>query len=264
MTDIVKPERSGLTLPRFKLNRGVIDASVFFAVLLFAWEFGVKWFEVKSYLLAPPSAIAVELWQSREALLLNSLVTLKEVFWGFVAAVLIGVPVAGLVHFSEVAKRTVYPFLVALQSIPKIGLAPIIVVWFGYGLSSKVIMAFLFAFFPIVIATRGGFASTPANLEEHFRALRATPLQTFWKLRVPAALPSFIDGCKVAMPLAVIGAVVGEFVGSNDGLGNLILTATGSGNTTLTFAALITVTLLSLMLFYGVEYWERFIWWRAS
>ena len=81
---------------------------------------------------------------------------------------------------------------------------------------------------------------------------------------VPAALPNFLDGCKVAMPLAVIGAVVGEFVGSNDGLGNLILTASGSGHTTLTFAALIAVTVLSLLLFYGVAYWERFIWWRAA
>lgn len=235
----------------------------FYIALALLWEFGVRLADVKSYLLPAPSAILVELWQSRAPLLQHALITLTEVFWGFVTAVLVGVPVAVAVYFSRTAKRTVYPLLIALQSIPKIGLAPIIVVWFGYGLSSKLVMAFLFSFFPIVISTLGGLASTPAHLEEHFRALRATPWQSFWRLRAPAALPNFLDGCKVAMPLAVIGAVVGEFVGSNDGLGNLILTASGSGDTTLTFAALIAVTALSLALFYGVEYWDRFIWWRA-
>jgi NitT/TauT family transport system permease protein len=236
----------------------------FFLLLSLGWEFGVRWSGVQSYLLPPPSAILAELWQSRAPILAQSLVTLTEVFWGFIIAVALGVPIAALIFFSRTAKRTVYPLFVALQSIPKIGLAPLIVVWFGYGLTSKLIMAFLFAFFPIIISTLGGLASTPAHLEEHFRALRATPMQSFWRLRVPAALPSFLDGCKVAMPLAVIGAVVGEFVGSNDGLGNLILTASGSGHTTLTFAALIAVTLMSLILFYSVAYWERFIWWRAA
>lgn len=245
------------------LGRDALISWGFFVLLGLGWEFGVRGSGVQSYLLPPPSDILAELWRSRSALLTQSVVTLTEVFWGFVIAVLLGVPIATLVFFSKIAKRTVYPFLVALQSIPKIGLAPLIVVWFGYGLSSKLIMAFLFAFFPIVIATLGGLASTPSYLEEHFRALRATRWQCFWRLRVPTALPNIVDGCKVAMPLAVIGAVVGEFVGSNDGLGNLILTASGSGNTTLTFAALIAVTALSLVLFYGVAYWERFIWWRG-
>ena len=236
----------------------------FFMAIGLAWEFGVRRSGIQSYLLPPPSDILAELWESRSSLLAQSLVTLTEVFWGFIIAVVLGIPVAALVYFSNIARRTVYPFLVALQSIPKIGLAPLIVVWFGYGLAAKLIMAFLFAFFPIVISSLGGFASTPAHLEEHFSALRATRWQSFWRLRVPSALPSILDGCKVAMPLAVIGAVVGEFVGSNDGLGNLILTASGSGNTTLTFAALIAVTALSLILFYGVAYWERFIWWRGA
>ena len=251
-------------MTRAPFGRDAAISAGFFLALGLAWEFGVRWSGVASYLLPPPSAILGELWDSRGPILAQSLVTLTEVFWGFLIAVALGVPIATLIYFSRTAKSTVYPLFVALQSIPKIGLAPLIVVWFGYGLASKLMMAFLFAFFPIIIATLGGLASTPAHLEEHFRALRATPMQGFWRLRVPAALPSFLDGCKVAMPLAVIGAVVGEFVGSNDGLGNLILTASGSGHTTLTFAALIAVTVLSLLLFYGVAYWERFIWWRAA
>lgn len=245
-------------------SRDVWISAGFFLLLGLAWEYGVRLSGVQSYLLPPPSAILAELWQSRGVILSQSLVTLTEVFWGFIIAVALGVPISAFIYFSRTAKRTVYPLFVTLQSIPKIGLAPLIVVWCGYGLASKLIMAFLFAFFPIIIATLGGFANTPAHLEEHFRALRATPMQSFWRLRVPAALPSFLDGCKVAMPLAVIGAVVGEFVGSNDGLGNLILTASGSGHTTLTFAALIAVTILSLILFYGVTYWDRFVWWRAA
>jgi NitT/TauT family transport system permease protein len=195
-------------------------------------------------------------------LLSQSLVTLSEVLAGFAGALLVGVPIAVAVFFLPIARRTLYPLVVALQSIPKVGLAPVMVVWLGYGLASKVTMAALFAGFPIIIATLGGFSGVPANLEEHFRALNAGPWTTLWRLRMPAALPGFVDGCKVAMPLAVIGAIVGEFVGSNDGLGNLILAATGASRTTLTFAALLAVTFLSLALFTLIELLGRLVWWR--
>jgi NitT/TauT family transport system permease protein len=245
-------------------NRNLTDGLVFFLVLGLVWEFSVDIFDIKPYLLPSISSIGEALWQSRDIIWRNSLVTLGEVMWGFLAAVMLGVPIAALIFFVPIAKRTLYPFMIALQSIPKIGLAPLIVVWFGYGLSSKVIMAFLFAFFPIVISTLGGLGGVPAHLEEHFRALRASGWETFWRLRVPSALPNFVDGCKVAMPLAVIGAIVGEFVGSNDGLGNLILMATGSSQTALTFAALAAVTALSLLLFYIIELLGRLVWWRSN
>jgi NitT/TauT family transport system permease protein len=244
-------------------GRELIEPVAFFALLAAAWESAVRVFGVKAYLLPPLSAIGTAFWDARALLWQHTLVTLGEVLLGFASAVLAGVPMALLVFFVPRAKRTLYPLLIGLQSIPKIGLAPIIVVWCGYGLGSKVLMAFLFAFFPIVIATLGGLAGIPAHLEEHFRALRAGPFDTFWRLRVPATLPNFVDGCKMAMPLAVIGAIVGEFVGSNDGLGNLILTATGSSQTALSFAALLAVTALSLALFYLIELLGRLVWWRA-
>lgn len=246
-----------------RAGRDLLEPLLFFGAIAAAWEGSVRLLGVKSYLLPPLSAIGEALWNARALLWTQTLVTLGEVLLGFASAVLAGVPMALLVFFVPVAKRTLYPLLIALQSVPKIGLAPIIVVWCGYGLGSKVLMAFLFAFFPIVIATLGGLAGIPAHLEEHFRALRAGPLATFWRLRVPAALPNFVDGCKLAMPLAVIGAIVGEFVGSNDGLGNLILTATGSSQTALSFAALLAVTALSLALFYAIEALGRLVWWRA-
>ena len=246
------------------LNRNFTDATLFILTLGFLWEFSVRYFHIKSYLLPSVSDIIIALFESRMLIWQHTLVTFGEVCYGFGVAVVIGLLVAILIYHVPVAKRTIYPLVIALQGIPKIALAPIIVVWFGYGLSSKVIMAFLFAFFPIVIATLGGLAGTPANLEEHFRALKASPWTTFWRLRVPSALPNFIDGCKVAIPLAVIGAIVGEFVGSNDGLGNLILLATGSSQTALSFAALAAVTIMSLMLFYIIEILGKYVWWRAK
>jgi NitT/TauT family transport system permease protein len=142
-------------------------------------------------------------------------------------------------------------------------MAPLLIVWFGYGISSKIVMSYLIAFFPIVISTLGGLSSTPPNLLEHFRALGASPWKTFWHLRLVSALPNFIDGCKVSIPLAVIGAVIGEFVGSESGLGNLIVLSSASQRTALTFAALLAVTLLSMVLYAVVEAVGWLVWWRA-
>jgi len=245
------------------MNKDTLQTATFFVLLGLAWEYSVKIFEVKSYILPPLSDIFRELWVSRGLLWQHTLITLNEVIIGFALAVGLGVAIAAAIYFVPLARRTLYPTVIGLQSVPKIGLAPIIIVWFGYGLFSKVIMAFLFAFFPIVIATLGGLRTTPENLIEHFKALRASRWTTFWKLRVPSALPNFFDGCKVAMPMAVIGAIVGEFVGSSDGLGNLILLATGSSNSTLTFAGLFAVTGLSLFLFFAIELVGRSVWWRS-
>jgi NitT/TauT family transport system permease protein len=238
------------------------DALASLLVIGGLWEASVRFFKVKAYLLPPPSAVLGEAWQSAGLLWDQTLVTLWEVLAGFSLAVGFGVALAALIHFLPLARRTLYPVVVTLQSIPKVGLAPVMVVWLGYGLASKVTMAALFALFPVVIATLGGFAGVPANLEEHFKALDAGAWTMFRRLTMPAALPNFIDGCKVAMPLAVIGAIVGEFVGSNDGLGNLILAATGSSRTALTFAALLAVTSLSLVLFGVIEILGRMVWWR--
>ena len=246
-----------------KLRSNPVVAGLFFLGLALVWEFGVRWFDVKAYLLPSLSDIAAAFWNARGLLLEHGLITLGEVLSGFAIAAVLGVALAALIHIIPIARSTLYPLVIALQSIPKIGLAPLMVVWLGYGFGSKLVMAFLFAFFPIIVSTLGGLAGVPANLEEHFRALGASRWTMFRRLQVPAAMPNFMDGCKVAMPLAVIGAIVGEFVGSNNGLGNMILLATGSSQTALTFAALLAVTLLSLALFYIVELLSKFIWWRA-
>lgn len=246
--------------PRY---REFLDPTIFFVVLALAWEYGVGLFGVKAYLLPPLSDIVVAGWENRAHLLKHSWVTAEEVIYGFISAVAGGLLLAIGIFFVPVLRRVLYPFIAALQGVPKVALAPLMVVWFGYGITSKVMMSFLFAFFPIVISTLGGFYSTPANLEEHFRALRASPWRTFWRLRMPAALPNFIDGCKVAMPLAVIGAIVGEFVGASEGLGQLLTFATSGGRTDLVFATLIVITVLAMLLFWVIQFAGRWVWWRA-
>ncbi|MBI4590414.1 MAG: ABC transporter permease, partial [Candidatus Rokubacteria bacterium] len=230
-----------------------LDTVVFFAALGVTWEYGVRAFGIKAYLLPTLSDILRAAWEARGHLWTQSMITTHEVAIGFVAALIGGALIAVGIYFAPVAQRTLYPLVTGLQAMPKVALAPVIVVWFGYGLASKVVMTFLFAFFPIVISTLGGLYSTPRHLEEHFRALRASGWTTFWRLRVPSALPNFIDGCKVAMPVAMIGAVVGEFVGSSEGLGNLIMLATSAGRTDLVFAGIIAVTVLAMVLFWFVH-----------
>ena len=178
---------------------------------------------------------------------------------GFGLAVVIGIPLAVCVANSRMLNLALYPILVAMQSVPKVAIAPIILVWFGLGMESKLAIAFLVAFFPIVVDTATGLRSTPAGLLELARSLRASPLQVFAKVQFPAALPFIFSGAKVAVTLAVIGAVIGEFVGSVGGLGNLLLTANSQLDSPLAWAALVWLSVLGVLLFAAVALAERLL-----
>lgn len=243
--------------------RQFTDPALLFVLLALAWEQAVALFGVKRYLLPPLSQVLDSLWSQRLVLLLQSWVTTREVLAGFALAVLGGVALGLAIHAMPLVRRTLYPLVVVFQGLPKIALAPLMVVWFGYGEASKVLMAFLFAFFPVAIATMGGLAGTPAHLVEHFRAIRAPWWTTFRRLYVPAALPSVMDGCRSAMPLAVIGAIVGEFVGSEHGLGHVILEANANARTDYLFAALVATSLVAGLLYALVELAARRVWWRG-
>jgi NitT/TauT family transport system permease protein len=248
---------------RYEAWRRIVDPALLFVLFAVLWEKAVEIFGIKKYLLPPLSQVLESAWTSRDVLAVQSWVTTKEVLAGFVLAVLGGVLLGLAIHALPVVRRTLYPAIVVFQGLPKIALAPLMVIWFGYGDASKVLMAFLFAFFPVVVSTMGGLAGTPAHLIEHFRAIRASPGTTFRRLQVPSALPSILDGCRTAMPLAVIGAIVGEFVGSEHGLGHLILEANANARTDLLFAALIAVSLVAGLLYIVVELAARRVWWRA-
>ncbi|QBR00952.1 ABC transporter permease [Paraburkholderia pallida] len=241
----------------------LIEVVAFWVAVGLVWEFGVRWSGTREYILPPLSTIFAAGWAMRAQLLADTLTTAWEVFAGFALALAGGLALGLLASLSQIARRTLLPFVTALQSMPKIALAPLLIVWFGYGFASKLAAAVLFAFFPVVIATMGGLASVPQHLDEHLRALGASPARTFWHLRLPAALPALMDGLKIAMPLAVIGAIVGEFIGSEDGLGHLIVFATSNAQTALSFAAILVVTMLAMAFYGAVDLVSRAVWWRG-
>jgi NitT/TauT family transport system permease protein len=241
-----------------------IESILFWGVVALLWEYGVTLAGVRSYLMPSLSKVLAAGWQERELLLSECWVTLLEVLAGFALAVVGGVLLGVAIHFSAIARRTLYPFITALQSMPKIALAPLMIVWFGYGFASKLAATFLFAFFPLVVATLGGLSGIAANLDEHFRALGASRWDTLLRLQLPSALPSFVDGVKIAMPLAVIGAIVGEFIGAEQGLGHLMTLATANAQTDLMFAAILTITVLASLLYWIVEVMSRAVWWRGK
>jgi NitT/TauT family transport system permease protein len=179
-------------------------------------------------------------------------ITLLESLYGFVLAFALGVPLAVAIAGSRTLNLMFYPLLIATQSLPKVALAPLILVWLGTGMESKLAIAWLVAFFPIVVDTATGLRNTPAEFLDLATAVRASPFQAFWKIRFPAALPFVISGSKVAITLAVIGAVIGEFIGSNEGLGNLLLVANSQINIPLAFACLIGLAAIGIGLYGAV------------
>lgn len=216
------------------------------------WQGYVDLAHVSKIVLPSPMDILRASWERSDLLLRETIPTTLESLYGFGLAVVIGIPLAVCVANSRILNLTLYPILIATQSVPKVAVAPIILVWFGLGMQSKLAIAFLVAFFPIVVDTATGLQATPAGLLELARSLRASRWQTFWKVQFPAALPFVFSGAKVAVTLAVIGAVIGEFVGSINGLGNLLLSANSQLDGPLAWAALVWLSLLGILLFLGV------------
>jgi NitT/TauT family transport system permease protein len=220
--------------------------------LVILWEFVVDVARIPVYVLPAPSVIwdaAIKHWQP---LALHSWVTLLESFAGFGLSVVIGLPLAFLIVYSRFFDRAIYPLLVASQAVPKVALAPILLVALGYGIMPKIIVGFLIAFFPVVVNTVTGLASVDRVTLNLLRSMGASKVDVFTKVRFPHAVPSMIAGFKVAIALAVVGAVVGEFVGSRTGLGYYMLLATGNFDTPLVFACVVVLTLMGIVLFYGV------------
>ncbi len=237
--------------------RNAIYPVVGIAIILLAWQAYTMMFGINRIVLPSPLDIMRASIVSWDVLLAESWPTFLESILGFALAVLIGIPVAVCVANSRVLNLVLYPILIATQSIPKVAVAPIILVWFGLGMQSKLVIAFLVAFFPIVVDTAAGMRATPPGLLELARSLRASSLQIFLKVQFPAALPFIFAGAKVAVTLAVIGAVIGEFVGSVGGLGNLLLSANAQLDGPLAWAALVWLSALGILLFAAVVVVER-------
>ena len=234
-------------------------------MLLVLWDIAVRLFKIPPYLIPPPLAVVKQLAAEWPMLLTQCLPTLWATLGGFAASALVGVPIAMWIAHSRTVESFVYPLLVFSQSIPKVAVAPLFVVWFGFGLVPKVIAAFLLGFFPVVVSTVQGFKSIEPDVIDLARSMGASSLKIFMKFRLPQALPSIFSGLKVSVTLAVVGAVVGEFVGSNSGIGFVLQRATGTFDLPLMFAALVVLSTLGVLLFLIVELVERWLMpWHAS
>lgn len=222
-------------------------------VLIGGWQILVPLSGLSAFVLPTPFAIATRMINDAPLLAAHLYVTLLEVIFGFATGVLIGVPLALSIFYSKHFERAIYPILVGLQTVPKVSLAPILVLYLGYGWAPKIVLAFLISFFPIVISTVVGLQSLDKNLVNLVRSMGANEWQTFFKLRLPAALPNIFGGFKVAISLAVIGAVIGEYVAAERGLGYLQLQANSQFDTTLNFATVVTISLLGVILYYIID-----------
>ncbi|AKR56753.1 ABC transporter permease [Youhaiella tibetensis] len=222
-------------------------------ILIAIWSGAVHLLKVSPAVLPAPEAVLMAFVQWFPLLLKEGWVTLQETVLGFLLALVVGIPLAVAIANSRALNLMFYPLLVALQSVPKVALAPIVLVWLGTGLESKLAIVWLVAFFPIIIDTAAGLRSTPRELIELARSLKASHWQVFYKVQFPAALPFVLTGAKVAITLAVIGAVIGEFMGSSSGLGYLLLSATSQLNTPLAFAALFALSFLGLGVYAVIE-----------
>ena len=224
-------------------------------VLGLVWEAAVRYFAIPEFLLPAPSAIYVETINSNMDK--HALATFTTVMLGFLVSVAISLPLAVLITSSQSIANAIYPLLVLTQSIPKVALAPILVVSLGAGETSRVTVTFLVAFFPLVISVAAGLMSVPQELLELSRSLKATRLQELWRIRLPYAIPFVFSGLKLAITFAVVGATVGEFVAADAGLGYQIISATAFFRTSLAFGALIILSFLGIILFQAVVIIER-------
>ena len=232
-------------------------------VLLGAWELAARWdwisnaLNIEDFLVPAPSDIARSLWEDRSLLGSNAWVTLKEVVFGFAIAAVAGIGFALLIHLSETARRAVYPLLIASQTIPIVILAPILVVWFGFGLTPKLVIVALICFFPITVNMLDGLRSVDPDLTKMLRSLGAGRLQRLWRAEIPTALPYAFSGARVAITISVIGAVFAEYVGSSEGLGHLINQAQAQLLTARSFAAVVVLSAMAILLFALVSLIER-------
>ena len=223
------------------------------------WEVLVWLFQPAIFILPPPSAVIQEFWVSPLVFLKHTVFTVSVTLIAFGFAVVVGVLLAIGIVYSAVVERTLYTLLIALNSIPKVALAPLFVIWLGTDAAPKVAIAFTIAIFSIVIDTVMGLRSVDPDVLDLAKAGRASHMQVLLKLRLPTALPNLFAGMKVAISFALVGTIVGEFVAGTVGLGHLILLSQGNFNTPRVFAAIVILGIVGTILFYLVDIAERFL-----
>ena len=226
-------------------------------LLLVAWELAVHLLQVPARLVPGPSVVVGELVAQHQILLRHGQATMLAAFAGFFLALALSVPLGILIASSSFAERRIYPLLAAADTIPKIGVAPLLIIFFGFGVLPRILVAFSIAFFPIVLGTVVGLKGMTPELKYLSRSMGASRLQTLVKIALPRALPSIFGGVKIAVTLAVTGAMVAEFVAPREGLGYLLVTSSHQNDGPLMFAAIVGLVALGLGSFAVVDWLER-------
>jgi NitT/TauT family transport system permease protein len=250
--------------------RRILDSSwvrpfIFLVLVVVLWDVTIRVFKIPPYQIPAPADVIRALWVERTRLLTEAVPTTTATLAGFALAAVFGIGMAMLIAGSRTIESYVYPLLVFSQSIPKVAIAPLFVVWFGFGLVPKVISAFLLGFFPVVVAGVQGFKSVDQDMRDLARSMKASRWQTFQMVSFPHAMPAIFAGLKVSVTLAVVGAVVGEFVGANSGIGYVLQRSIGNFELDVMFAALVILALMGVVLFWLVDFVERLLVpWHAS
>jgi NitT/TauT family transport system permease protein len=218
-------------------------------ILLSSWEVATRVYQLPAVVLPPPSLIGETFINRPQILLSNLWPTFCQIVLGFLLSVVGGIAVAILLTYSEIFRRGVYPLIVVAQIIPKVAVAPLLVLWFGMGDMSRLVLAFLVAFFPMVVNTVVGLTSVDSDTLRLARSYMGTRSNVFLKIRLPHALPNIFAGMKVSITLAVIGVIVAEFVASQRGIGYLIIWSNGLLDTPMMFSAIILLSVVGLALY---------------
>jgi NitT/TauT family transport system permease protein len=264
ITPIEKTETS----PAHRLGRSrVYLVLISMLVTLVLWEAFTRLMSIPAFILPGPGMVWARFWQiaTDGSLVRHTLATLQEVLAGLVLGVSAATTLGYLLAKSPLLERLLSPYIVASQSVPVVAIAPLLIIWFGPGIFSKVLICALIVFFPVLVNTVVGLRSVPEELVDMMRSLQATRWQTVTYLEVPSALPVFLGGLRIGATLSVIGAVVGEFVGSDRGLGFLVNLGRGRYDTALVFVAVFTLVTLALGLYGAVVFIEsRWLSWRGA
>ncbi|GAB1689338.1 ABC transporter permease [Krasilnikovia sp. M28-CT-15] len=236
------------------------------ALAIGGWWLATALFAVQTIIMPAPPEVVSAFRALQGELLAQTGHTAVATLLGFGLSAVVGVVIGAAIAAWRPFERMFQPLLVAFNAVPKVALAPLMLIWFGYGRTPVLAMAFMVCFFPIVLSTATGLTTTPADLAELVRAMDASRLQTFRTVRLPAALPQIFVGLKVAMPLALIGVVVGEMQYGESGLGTIIVQTSGQGDTATAFAAIVLLALVSIVLYYSLVLAERLLlpWVRAT
>lgn len=234
-------------------------APAFALALILLWELFARYSGVSEFVLPAPSAIVARMAADHQLLLANAAFTAAEVLGGFLIAVVAGIGLALCIFYFRIVEITIYPILIALQTVPKVALAPLIVIYFGYGWGPKLFLSFIISFFAIVVSTVVGLQGMDSGYARLVRSMGASERQIFLKVRLPAALPSIFGSLKVALTLAVIGAVLGEYVAAEKGLGYIQLQSNSNFDITLNYAAVVSIALLGVVFYAALRVAERLL-----